>query len=101
MSLPKSGTPALKSLIDNASKSQKKVWAADAPFSKKDALKDRGYHWHDPASFGKNGKCWAIVIDSEDLESEQSWLQKNVFSAGHVCPVSEINATNRHLIEGS
>lgn len=55
-------------LIDAASRSTERLYAAGAPFSCKDALKTAGYRWS-PAR-----RAWWIEGDAERIANERVWL---------------------------
>jgi len=82
---------SLQELIDNLSNETYEVYAVDAPYSKKDLLKESGFYWND----GSNGKpkAWYKIVDSSiDL---QSWLSDN---GCDVTRVYKINAYNRYSV---
>ncbi|WP_231867267.1 3'-5' exonuclease [Acetobacter malorum] len=45
--LPKTQTPALSALLQEARQPRWQIWAENAPFDLKDKLKARGYRWND------------------------------------------------------
>jgi DNA polymerase III subunit epsilon len=71
-SLPASGQPALKPLLDHAMVDDARIWAIGAPFAAKDVLKARGYRF----SSGSNGqpKAWHITVLADELEQELVYL---------------------------
>jgi DNA polymerase-3 subunit epsilon len=71
LELPTGGT-SLKELTATASTPGWSVRADGAHFDVKDALKDRGYRWHDPS------KTWRREI--KDREAEEAWLNANVYA---------------------
>jgi DNA polymerase-3 subunit epsilon len=70
--LPTSGQPALKPLLDHAAADDARIWAIGAPFAAKDMLKARGYRFNS----GTNGKpkAWHITVLADDLEQELVFL---------------------------
>jgi DNA polymerase-3 subunit epsilon len=90
-----SGELALKRLLDNARRTDIRVWAEGAPFDMKDKLKKRGYRW----SPGENGKrkSWYLDLSEDNLESEMNYLNANVYirEAGTL-PTDRFNAKVRY-----
>jgi DNA polymerase-3 subunit epsilon len=98
--LPVSGTLAMAALLEGARKTRVRIFALDAPFDKKDALKERGYRWL--ADFvhsnGKKG-VWSISLDKHDSEAEQQWLREHVYSNAHASFVcKELTAKERYSV---
>jgi len=78
--LPKSKKYAMGELLRGARKSKVRIFALAAPFDKKDALKERGYHWL--ADFlNKNGKkgVWSVCIEEDAREAEEIWLRETIY----------------------
>lgn len=69
------GRTPLSFLLENARKRTHRVWARKSPFDTKDALKARGYRWHDAS------KTWYIDRESSALDGEQEWLRAHVYRA--------------------
>ena len=93
--LPESGQPALKVMLDNARKEKQRVWATNSPFDKKDILSDkRGYTWHD----GKLGhsKSWYRDVDRSEVAAEIAYLQEEIYGFPAEVDISTVNAFNRH-----
>jgi DNA polymerase III subunit epsilon len=78
--LPISGQPVFKMLMENSFESITKIYAVNAPFDKKDLLKQRGYRWSD----GSNGipKCWWISIPESRDQEEFSYLATEIYPGG-------------------
>ncbi len=70
--LPASGRPALKPLLDHAMVDDARIWAIGAPFTAKDILKARGYRFNS----GTNGKpkAWHITVPADELDQELVFL---------------------------
>ena len=51
------------------------MWARDAPFEMKDALKARGYTWS-PGDFGRP-RCWFRDVSDAEKLAEVAWLRAN------------------------
>ena len=93
--LPNSGEPVFKRLLDNANRVMVRLWADRAPFPKKDDLKNRGYRW----STGEGGqrKCWYRDIPESDIDEEMAFLNKNVYvKPVATLPVDRITAKERY-----
>jgi DNA polymerase-3 subunit epsilon len=71
LELPSGGT-ALKELIATASAPSWEIRAVGAHFDVKDALKGRGYRWHDPT------RTWRREV--KDRDAEEAWLKANVYA---------------------
>lgn len=85
--LPTSGEPVLKRLLDSARRTDYRLWATDSPFEKKDDLKMRGYRW----SSGEDGKpkAWYTDVPEVDLEGEMAYLSESIYAR----PVKELSST--------
>jgi len=70
--LPSSGRPVLKPLLDHAMADDAHIWAVGAPFEAKDLLKMRGYRFNN----GTNGKpkAWNITVMADELGAELAFL---------------------------
>ena len=68
---------AFNELKEGARKKQTLICAENAPFEKKDLLKERKYRW----SSGDSAmpKCWWKTIDNESLSEERHWLDANIY----------------------
>lgn len=77
--LPMTGRSALKVLLENARKSRFQIRAINAPFDKKDLLKERGYRWQD---LPNGQKCWVGIIMEDQLEEEQTFLNEHIYPQG-------------------
>lgn len=94
--LPRSGETALARLLGNARRASLRVYATDAPFEAKDALRARRYRW----SNGEDGRprAWWIEIPEENYEAELEWLGKKVYRrAVELAPV-RITAKERYSV---
>lgn len=78
--LPASGSQVFKVLLENSAASISKFYAINAPFDKKDLLKQRGYRWSD----GSNGtpKCWWISIPEATEQDEFRYLAAEIYPGG-------------------
>lgn len=70
--LPASGKPALKPLLDHALVDDARIWAIGSPFAAKDVLKARGYRFNS----GTNGKpkAWYRTVPADEQEQELVFL---------------------------
>ncbi|MDH5515347.1 MAG: 3'-5' exonuclease, partial [Gammaproteobacteria bacterium] len=62
------GERVMKRLLDNAGRTDVRIWAERAPFSKKDLLKQRGYRWS-PGGEGLR-KAWYKDLPESQLDTE-------------------------------
>lgn len=94
-SLPKSGLPVLKQLLDNARRTDVRLWADKAPFEMKDALRKRGYRWS-PGDNGKR-KAWYRDLPEDMLDEEMLYLNEHIYPrAVGVLPTDRFNAKVRY-----
>ena len=89
--LPKSGRPVLGVVRAAAQKIEYLICAFDAPFHKKNLLRDRGYRWR-PAGL-PNGRVWWTVCSDE--KSEINWLNSNVYDTEQEIVPRKVTAFNR------
>lgn len=90
-----SGELALKRLLDNARRTDIRIWAEGAPFDMKDKLKKRGYRWS-PGDNGKR-KAWYLDLPENKLENEIIYLNAHIFprAVGNL-PMDRFNAKLRY-----
>jgi DNA polymerase-3 subunit epsilon len=91
--LPRSGGIAFAQLLDKARRPGWRIWAAQAPFEMKDALKARGYRWAD----GANGtiRSWWIDVDEETRDAELAFLEAEIYGRTVEPPMKRIDAYAR------
>jgi DNA polymerase III subunit epsilon len=85
---------AFKQLLVKAFIPGVRLFAAGAPFAKKDLLRARGYRWND----GSNGhpKAWFIDIEESQKEEEVHYLHTHIMGNSYsTFPSYAINAHNR------
>ena len=82
-------------LLESARSTTTRIWAWDSPFDKKDALKARGYRWHD-GSFGPS-KCWYRDLKTDEVDDEQRWLSDEVL-LGRSGQVETLTARERYSL---
>jgi DNA polymerase-3 subunit epsilon len=91
---PRSGRTALSQLLDRARSPVWRIWAENAPFELKDALKARGYRWNPDAARGP--RAWFIDVDAERREGEIAFLQAEIYCGEIVPLVRRIDAYDRY-----
>jgi len=86
-------TTALAVLLDRARRKTFRIWAENAPFELKDALKRRGYRWND----GTDGRprSWHIDLEKSKLDDEMTYLRKEIYQRDIDVACHEITALNR------
>ena len=93
--LPKSEVSVLKQLLDNARRTDVRLWADKAPFDMKDVLKRRGYRWS-PGDNGKR-KAWYKDLPEDKIDEEMLFLNEHVYPrAVGVLPTDRFNAKIRY-----
>lgn len=97
-SLPVSGTPIFKVLLERFDEVTAKVCAVGAPFEKKDVLKQRGYRWNDGAQGGC--KSWWTSVSGDMEREELAWLANEVYPRGVTdsVEITRIDALDRFSI---
>lgn len=88
---------AFDELKANVKKKQTLICATNAPFDKKDYLKERKYRWSDGS--GSLPKCWWTFVDNDVLAEEQAWLDEQIYArenASQKVPMKEVNARTRY-----
>lgn len=71
------GELPLALLLESSRRRTARIWAVDAPYAAKDALKLRGYRW----SPGEGGRprAWYADVYEPDAEAECEWLDEHVY----------------------
>ncbi len=89
------GERVMKRLLDNAGRTDVRIWAERAPFSKKDLLKQRGYRWS-PGGEGLR-KAWYKDLPESQLDTEMRYLNQEVYpKAVGVLPMERFDAKQRY-----
>jgi DNA polymerase-3 subunit epsilon len=91
--LPRSGRPALQELLAQARTPSWRIWAENAPFDLKDALKARGYRWNGEA--GPAPRAWYVDVLEADREAELAFLKAEIYRGEIVLLMRRIDAYNR------
>lgn len=91
--LPATSTTALGALLDRARRKTFRIWAENAPFIFKDALKRRRYRWND----GSDGRprSWHIDVEEDKLDAELNFLQEEIYQRDVDLACREITALDR------
>lgn len=88
--LPRSGVPALSSLLASARRKDVRFDALGSPFETKDALKARGYRWNAAERY------WWKEVPEEEADAERSWLGANVYDGRSRARESVVTAYERY-----
>lgn len=78
--LPVTGQPVFAALLENSAVSITRIYAVNAPFDKKDLLKQRGYRWSDGSN--NSPKCWWISIPESQEQDEFAYLASEIYPGG-------------------
>ena len=93
LDLPRSGRPIFNTLLETARRPNIRIWAVEAPFDAKDALKARGYAWN-PGDDGRP-RAWFVDIAEEALKGEREFLCEKVYAGDPRFQESRIDYNNR------
>ncbi len=88
---------SFEELKNNVRKKETLVIAQNAPFDKKDLLKQKKYRWSDGQ--GALPKAWWTTLPTEQLADEIAWLDNTIYGRSGVAenlPQSEITARKRY-----
>ena len=90
-----SGERVMQRLLDNAGRTDVRVWADRAPFNKKDQLKQRGYRWS-PGGAGVR-KAWYKDLPEDQVDAEMLYLNAEVYpKAVETLPMDRFDARARY-----
>ena len=90
-----SGERVLKRLLDNAGRTDVRLWADRAPFPKKDELRQRGYRWS-PGGEGIR-KAWYKDLPEDQVDAEMRYLNQAVYPREvEVLPMDRFDAKLRY-----
>ena len=90
--LPKKNKTVFSVLREYAATPSFLIKAIDAPYSKRNILRRRGYKWR-PADL-LNGKVW--WIETNEYEEEVKWLNEEIYNKEINIPIKRITALNRY-----
>ena len=89
------GERVMKRLLDNAGRTDIRLWAERAPFMKKDELRQRGYRWS-PGGEGIR-KAWYKDLPEDQIDAEMLYLNQEVYpKAVGVLPMDRFDAKVRY-----
>ena len=91
--LPRSGQLALQQLLNRARQPSWRIWAENAPFDLKDALKARGYRWN--AGGGGAPRAWYVDVAEAHKDAELTFLKAEVYRGEIELLVRRIDAHDR------
>jgi len=96
--LPATSTTALGALLDRARRKTFRIWAENAPFDLKEALKRRRYRWND----GRDGRprSWHIDVAEDKLDAELNFLRHEIYQRDVDLYYHEITALDRFSNRG-
>lgn len=91
--LPGTSTTALAVLLDRARRKSFRIWAENAPFELKDALKHRRYRWSD----GSDGRrrSWYIDVEQDKINAELNFLRHEIYQRDIDIDCRELTALDR------
>jgi DNA polymerase-3 subunit epsilon len=94
--LPKTQTPALSALLQEARQPRWQIWAENAPFDLKEKLKARGYRWND----GTDGrpKAWFTEVSQAQKEDELHFLKTEIYLREVALLTREVTAWDRFSV---
>lgn len=90
---------AFDELKANVRKKETLIVAQNAPFEKKDLLKNKNYRWSDGQA--SLPKAWWLTLPNEQLEEELAWLDAKVYGrsgASSQLPQVQITARKRYSL---
>ena len=71
--LPQTADNPWQRLLASGVQQSYRIWAIDAPFDSKEALKARGYRWD-----GQR-RCWHRTMSHDEAAAEAPWLKERVY----------------------
>ena len=86
--------PAISSCCSSSAcgRAEERIWSLNAPFDRKDLLKERGYRWN-----SEDPKAWWISCARTEARAERRWLLKTVYEANSAnLRIDVIDATARY-----
>ena len=90
----RSGRRVLESVLATARKPSWRIFAVEAPYVTREALRQRGYRWNSAQSFGP--RAWWIELEMNKVEPELRFLEDEIFRRPLNLPMQEITAYNRY-----
>lgn len=92
--VPSAGKSALALLLERARRTTHRIWAENAPFELKDALKGRGYRWSDGSS--GHPRAWYADVEENELEKELTYLRTEIYQRDTEIVHRPITARDRY-----
>ena len=84
-------TPA-KKLLQNANRTDVRLYAINSPFAMKDVLKAKGYRWS-----SEQYRAWYIDLPEKDIAEELLFLEKEIYRKDiKTLPMKQITAKLRY-----
>jgi DNA polymerase-3 subunit epsilon len=93
--LPRCVQTALARLLNGARQASWRIWAAEAPFERKNRLKARGYRWNGEAT-ERNPRAWYRDVAEADHAAELAFLQAEIYGRTMDLPMRRITAHDRY-----
>ncbi|MBB3693558.1 3'-5' exonuclease [Sphingomonas sp. BK580] len=72
---PSAGPSVATLMLERARRDTYLLEATDAPFGKKDILRERGWRWD------RSRRVWSIEVDHADLEATEEWATLEIYGA--------------------
>lgn len=95
---PVTGAPIFKTLLEKFMETTSRICAVNAPYDKKDVLKQRAYRWND----GANNSCkgWWVDVPQNREQVELDYLAKEIYPGGNTGSVviSRVDAFARYSV---
>lgn len=92
--LPRSARPVLGAILHMARRPRWRIFALDAPFDCREALRSRGYRWNVIPAFGP--RAWWIELEAKRVEPELAFLEADIFGHPVELPIREVTAYDRY-----
>jgi DNA polymerase-3 subunit epsilon len=85
-------------LLQSSRRRTVRIWAVDAPYEARVALKGRGYRWS-PGECGRP-KAWYVDRREEEVEAETAWLREAVYPGRRGSPwrIRAFGAVDRYSV---
>ncbi len=85
-------------MLEASAEVSSRICAVGAPFDKKDALKQRGYHWNDGSRGGTKG--WWVSVSHDREAEELAYLAEEIYPGGNTgsVEISRVDAYSRFSV---
>jgi len=96
--LPLSEAPIFKTLLKASGELTARICAVNAPYDRKDILKQRGYRWNDGANNGCKG--WWVDVPQQLEQEELAYLAREIYPGGNTgsVDINRIDAFDRFSV---